>query len=95
MPPAPSFTVPRHYHERPRAWKAFQSEKASFPPCPPGLPLTPRARPRTENERLPTEIGWVRRPTVMKTSERLKFTRMLMEAAGEGRGLPDPFLSAV
>lgn len=35
------------------------------------------------NERLPTDIGWTRRPTVMKTSERTRFTRKLMEAAGE------------
>lgn len=35
------------------------------------------------NERLPTEIGWTRRPTVMQSSERAKFTRMLMQAAGE------------
>ncbi|KAJ4336314.1 hypothetical protein N0V87_005465 [Didymella glomerata] len=35
------------------------------------------------NERLPTEIGWTRRPTVMQTSERTKFTRELMQAAGE------------
>jgi len=38
------------------------------------------------NERMPTEIGWTRRPTVMQTSERTKFTRALMEAAGEGTG---------
>lgn len=34
------------------------------------------------NERLPTEIGWTRRPTVMQSSEREKFTRDLKEAAG-------------
>ena len=38
------------------------------------------------NERMPTEIGWTRRPTVMQTSERTKFTRALMEAAGQGSG---------
>jgi hypothetical protein len=31
---------------------------------------------------MPVEIGWTRRPTVMETSERTKFTRDLMEAAG-------------
>jgi hypothetical protein len=35
------------------------------------------------NERMPTEIGWTRRPTVMQTSERTKFTLELMKAAGE------------
>ncbi|EAT87589.2 hypothetical protein HBH56_053050 [Parastagonospora nodorum] len=39
------------------------------------------------NERMPTEIGWTRRPTVMETSERTKFTRALMDAAGQGTGL--------
>ncbi|KAG9196773.1 hypothetical protein G6514_004691, partial [Epicoccum nigrum] len=34
------------------------------------------------NERMPTEIGWTRRPTVMQSSERTKFTRELMDAAG-------------
>lgn len=34
------------------------------------------------NERMPTEIGWSRRPTVMQGSERTKFTRELMDAAG-------------
>jgi hypothetical protein len=32
---------------------------------------------------MPTEIGWTRRPTVMQTSERTKFTLELMKAAGE------------
>jgi len=31
---------------------------------------------------MPTEIGWTRRPTVMQSSERAKFTRELMAAAG-------------
>jgi hypothetical protein len=35
------------------------------------------------NERMPTELGWTRRPTVMQTSERTKFTLELMKAAGE------------
>jgi hypothetical protein len=35
---------------------------------------------------MPTEIGWKRRPTVMQTSERTKFTRQLMEAAGQDTG---------
>jgi len=34
------------------------------------------------NERMPTEIGWERRPTVMQSSERTKYTRELMNAAG-------------
>jgi len=36
---------------------------------------------------MPIEIGWARRPTVMQTSEREKFTRALKEAAGQGTGL--------
>jgi hypothetical protein len=35
---------------------------------------------------MPTEIGWTRRSTVMETSERTKFTRQLMEAAGQNTG---------
>ncbi|KAM0269690.1 hypothetical protein ACHAPA_003897 [Fusarium lateritium] len=38
-----------------------------------------------ENERLPTEIGWQRRNTTMRGSERVKFTKMLMEAGGVAR----------
>ncbi|KAM0247557.1 hypothetical protein ACHAP5_004007 [Fusarium lateritium] len=38
-----------------------------------------------ENERLPTEIGWQRRNTTMRGSERVKFTNMLMEAGGVAR----------
>ncbi|KAL4861205.1 hypothetical protein BDV12DRAFT_208265 [Aspergillus spectabilis] len=34
------------------------------------------------NERMPTEIGWQRRPTTMQSAERLKYTRLLMESAG-------------
>ncbi|KAL4880358.1 hypothetical protein BJY04DRAFT_219353 [Aspergillus karnatakaensis] len=34
------------------------------------------------NERMPTEIGWQRRTTTMQGSERLKYTRLLMDAAG-------------
>ncbi|KAF9885065.1 hypothetical protein FE257_000796 [Aspergillus nanangensis] len=34
------------------------------------------------NERMPTEIGWKRRSTTMPSSERLKYTRLLEEAAG-------------
>ncbi|KAL3470346.1 Cloroperoxidase [Aspergillus californicus] len=34
------------------------------------------------NERMPTEIGWQRRNTTMQTSERLKYTKLLMESAG-------------
>ncbi|KAL5340168.1 Chloroperoxidase [Aspergillus crustosus] len=37
------------------------------------------------NERMPTEIGWQRRTTTMQGSERLKYTRLLMEAAGVSR----------
>jgi hypothetical protein len=35
-----------------------------------------------KNERMPTEIGWQRRTTTMRGSERIAFTRRLMEAAG-------------
>jgi hypothetical protein len=34
---------------------------------------------------MPTEIGWQRRKTTMKGSERVKYTRLLMEAAGVSR----------
>lgn len=34
------------------------------------------------NECMPTEIGWQRRPTTMQSLERVKYTRMLEEAAG-------------
>lgn len=37
------------------------------------------------NERMPTEIGWHRRNTTMQGTERLKYTRLLMEAAGVRR----------
>jgi hypothetical protein len=38
-----------------------------------------------ENERLPTEIGWQRRTKTMQGSERVEFTKRLMEAAGVAR----------
>ncbi|KAI7761100.1 hypothetical protein LZL87_011505 [Fusarium oxysporum] len=38
-----------------------------------------------ENERMPTEIGWQRRTTTMRGSERIEFTRKLMQAAGVAR----------
>ncbi|KAI1063581.1 hypothetical protein LB506_005869 [Fusarium annulatum] len=38
-----------------------------------------------KNERMPTEIGWQRRPTIMRGSERIEFTRKLMQAAGVAR----------
>jgi hypothetical protein len=38
-----------------------------------------------KNERLPTEIGWQRRTTIMRGIERLAFTRKLMQAAGVAR----------
>ena len=38
-----------------------------------------------ENERLPTEIGWQRRTKTMQGSERVAFTKKLMEAAGVAR----------
>ncbi|KAG5777419.1 hypothetical protein H9Q73_008918 [Fusarium xylarioides] len=38
-----------------------------------------------KNERMPTEIGWQRRPTIMRGSERVEFTRKLMQAAGVAR----------
>lgn len=34
---------------------------------------------------MPTEIGWTRRPTTMPSSERVKYTRLLQEAAGVSR----------
>lgn len=34
---------------------------------------------------MPTEIGWHRRNTTMQSSERLKYTRLLEEAAGVSR----------
>ncbi|KAK6212409.1 hypothetical protein LQW54_005362 [Pestalotiopsis sp. IQ-011] len=34
------------------------------------------------NERMPTEIGWSRRPTVMQSSEREYYTMLLMQAGG-------------
>ncbi|CVL08760.1 related to chloroperoxidase [Fusarium mangiferae] len=37
------------------------------------------------NERMPTEIGWQRRPTIMRGGERVEFTRKLMQAAGVAR----------
>lgn len=40
-----------------------------------------------ENERLPTEIGWKRRPTEMPSSERVKYSQMLEKAGGESTGL--------
>jgi hypothetical protein len=39
----------------------------------------------TENERLPTEIGWQRRTKTMQGTERVAFTKKLMEAAGVAR----------
>ncbi|KAK2689298.1 hypothetical protein QWA68_011409 [Fusarium oxysporum] len=38
-----------------------------------------------KNERMPTEIGWQRRATIMRGSERIEFTRTLMQAAGVAR----------
>ncbi|KAF4996556.1 hypothetical protein FGRMN_4440 [Fusarium graminum] len=38
-----------------------------------------------KNERLPTEIGWKRRTTTMRGTERIAFTKKLMEAAGVAR----------
>ncbi|KAG9502086.1 hypothetical protein J7337_007802 [Fusarium musae] len=38
-----------------------------------------------KNERMPTEIGWQRRPTIMRGTERIEFTRKLMQAAGVAR----------
>jgi len=35
-----------------------------------------------ENERMPTEIGWQRRTKTMRGTERIAFTRKLMQAAG-------------
>ncbi|KAL4783823.1 Chloroperoxidase [Aspergillus varians] len=37
------------------------------------------------NERMPTEIGWQRRNTTMPSSEREKYSKLLMEAAGVQR----------
>ncbi|KAL4933185.1 peroxidase family protein [Aspergillus undulatus] len=37
------------------------------------------------NERMPTEIGWQRRNVTMQGSERVKYSQMLMEAAGVKR----------
>ncbi|ETS80520.1 hypothetical protein PFICI_08049 [Pestalotiopsis fici W106-1] len=34
------------------------------------------------NERMPTEIGWSRRPTTMQSSEREYYTMLLMQAGG-------------
>ncbi|KAL4994627.1 Chloroperoxidase [Aspergillus recurvatus] len=34
------------------------------------------------NERMPTELGWQRRDVTMKGSERIKYSKLLMEAAG-------------
>ncbi|KAL4757798.1 peroxidase family protein [Aspergillus foveolatus] len=34
------------------------------------------------NERMPTELGWQRRNVTMKGSERIKYSQLLMEAAG-------------
>lgn len=34
---------------------------------------------------MPTEIGWHRRNTTMQGTERIKYTRLLMEAAGVSR----------
>jgi len=34
------------------------------------------------NERMPTEIGWQRRNTTMKGSERREYSNLLKEAAG-------------
>ena len=42
-------------------------------------------RTSTENERMPTEIGWQRRNVTMRGSERMAFSRKLMEAAGVSR----------
>jgi hypothetical protein len=36
----------------------------------------------TENERLPTKIGWQRRTKTMRGTERVTFTEKLMQAAG-------------
>jgi hypothetical protein len=41
--------------------------------------------PAIENERLPTEIGWQRRTKTMQGSERVEFTKRLMQAAGVAR----------
>ncbi|KAI1056368.1 hypothetical protein LB507_002378 [Fusarium sp. FIESC RH6] len=38
-----------------------------------------------KNERMPTEIGWQRRTVTMRGSERMAFSRKLMEAAGVSR----------
>ncbi|PNP76708.1 hypothetical protein FNYG_10127 [Fusarium nygamai] len=38
-----------------------------------------------KNERMSTEIGWQRRPTIMRGTERIEFTRKLMQAAGVAR----------
>lgn len=34
---------------------------------------------------MPTEIGWQRRTVTMQGSERTKYTRLLMDAAGVSR----------
>jgi hypothetical protein len=39
----------------------------------------------TENERLPTEIGWQRRTITMRGTERIEYTKKLMQAAGVAR----------
>jgi hypothetical protein len=36
---------------------------------------------------MPTEIGWTRRPTLMQSSEREKFTNLLKKAAGQDTGV--------
>ncbi|KAI9375899.1 Chloroperoxidase [Aspergillus egyptiacus] len=40
------------------------------------------------NERMPTELGWTRRPTVMESEEREEYTERLKDAAGVGGFLP-------
>lgn len=50
-----------------------------------GVMIKLTRRSSAENERMPTEIGWQRRPTIMRGSERVEFTRKLMQAAGVAR----------
>ena len=38
------------------------------------------------NERMPTEIGWQRRNTTMRGSERIKYTLKLMKSADVNGG---------
>lgn len=39
------------------------------------------------NERMPTEIGWQRRTKTMRGTERIAYTKKLMDAAGVSSGL--------